>query len=262
MRWNVEITGRWIVGLAITGAAATGCMAPYSGTEPANLGDIGLVTIQTTDGVRFQLPDRQHASAALFVPTSIALARIQHGGGWRSASTPSSIADWRFDPPAPSPGARTIPSDDQLERLDALRAVNDAFTVQPRFVSAGESVLNALRRAATERGAGLLMLYTFETRTNSSQGVPPLDLVTLGTLPDVVAEAETSAHAVLIDTRTGFVYALAHAEAESWQLASQWTKDEAEEDALARAERRAFDRLMDDFETAWVEIVRVHGRTR
>jgi hypothetical protein len=251
-----------VIGCAFAIAIATGCMAPYAGTAPANLGDLGLVTIRTTDGMRFQLPERQSAAPALTVPTSIALARVQHDGSWRRADAEPMIVEWRIDPPAAAPDRTSIPSAEQLERLDALDGVNDALTILPAFRHSSESMLVALRRAAVERGAGLLMLYTFETRTESSGGLPPLDLVTLGTLPDVVSEATTSAHAVLIDARTGFIYALAHAEEETWQLASHWTKDSAEEDVLARAERRAFDRLLDDFATAWPAIVRAFGAVR
>jgi len=238
-------------------AAGSGCLyyGDRPGSTPADFGEVGLLRTDTTRGARFHIPPRQSARPAAALPTSLALARVQGESAYSSLHQ-GSIVRMQFVPADHPTTSSTTPSRSQLERLDALHLIDDAFTVDPMPAHQREDLLTSLRRASLDRGAGLLMLYTFQTWTEASDGVPPVDLATLGVLPDVVTEATTTAHAVLIDAKSGYIYARAEADEETWQLASHWTREQAREHALERAERRAFNRLIDAFDPAWAEILR------
>lgn len=61
--------------------------------------------------------------------------------------------------------------------------------------------------------------------------------------------------ALLVDTRTGYLYA-AH-EVTEWEatLATSWGSQDAADQARQHAERRAFAKLVDDFATSWAKVL-------
>ena len=253
-----------LVLVGLIALATTGCMYPdFDGERPADFADLGMISYPTNEGIRFQLPARQQASPLVRPPTSLALARVQQWGSggvqdYRMGATDSQ-GEWIFYDPQSCGGFEI--DGDLYERLDRLHLLEDAFHIEPLIASkqAGEPLLHSLRRGALNRGAGLLLLYTFDSKAETSDGIVPLDIATLGLLPDVVASAETTCHAVLIDAGSGYIYAHAESGKDAWQLASQWTRDDAREDALQRAERRAFERMMDAFEPMWNSLVATYG---
>lgn len=244
--------------------ATTGCLYPgFDGERPADFAGLGMIAYPTNEGIRFQLPARQKASPQVRPPTSLALARVQQSGGRGVRSYHFGAADsqseWIFYDSSSCGGFEI--DDDLHERLDRLPLLEDAFHVEPVITSRQQSepLMHSLRRGALNRGAGLLLLYTFDSKAETSDGIFPLDIATLGLLPDVVASAETTCHAVLIDAQSGYIYAHAESGKDTWQLASQWTRDEAREDALRRAECRAFERMMDAFEPMWNSLAATYG---
>jgi len=222
----------------------TGCFygGPRVGNEPVDFGELGMIETQTGSGSLFHPPAHQSARPAARPPTSIAMARVQTGSGWPSYTRRT--GDYVEESDAQ-------PTDEQLRMIDDLPLVDDAFIVSPRASYSGEPLTDSLRRAANQAGADLLMIYTFETRTDGSEGLPPFDLLTLGMLPDKVVTAETRCHAVLIDSQSGYIYAHARSDDESWQLANHWTDDDAARSALRRAEQRAFDSMLNEFSAMW-----------
>jgi hypothetical protein len=106
-------------------------------------------------------------------------------------------------------------------------------------------------RAAAGLRADLLLVYTFDTRFEGESFATPLAIVTLGIFPTRVESVKTTASAILIDTRTGFVHATAEGNGDAGQLANLWTSKNAMDDARKRSERRAFEALVTGFEKAW-----------
>jgi hypothetical protein len=77
-----------------------------------------------------------------------------------------------------------------------------------------------------------------------------------------VARVVTTASAVLLDTRNGYVYGVAEATAREDKLANAWTSDDAIDSARRSAETAAFDKLVDDFARAWKQVVEQYATPR
>ena len=84
--------------------------------------------------------------------------------------------------------------------------------------------------------------------------------MTLGFLPNHEARITTTASAVLFDVRTAYVYGLVEATEYEKQIASAWTASKAVEEARKRAERKAFEKLLDEFTLTWKNIVEKYAR--
>jgi len=121
-----------------------------------------------------------------------------------------------------------------------------------------------LRQAAAAVHADLLLLYTFDTRSRiNDHEVGPLGLITLGFLPNQTAEVTTTASAVIMDVRTGFVYGLAEASAERSQLTNYWSSHDAVEDCRVKTESESLEKLVPEVQAVWAGILREHtnGKT-
>ncbi|MGI9014898.1 MAG: hypothetical protein ACR2GY_11715 [Phycisphaerales bacterium] len=226
--------------IALAAASATGCWYGGGAHEtPADFGELGMHSLQAGDGRHFMLPQQQTSRPRAQLPTSLAVARVQYHSAYGVRDETWHLGSLDLDAK-------------QMARLDALVDIADVVEPRPQFTSTRDrNLLNGLRRGALAEGAELLLLYTFEGSATTSGGIVPLDLLSLGTLPTVAAEAHIRAHALLIDAASGYVYAHAESDEESWQLANHWTDSDAARDTINRAQRRAFDRLLVAFEPMW-----------
>ena len=86
---------------------------------------------------------------------------------------------------------------------------------------------NDIPVAAASLRADLLLIYTFDTQFSSDNYGGPLMVVSLGLLPTKVESVKTTASAVLLDTRTGYVHATAEGSGDAGQLANAWTSSDA-----------------------------------
>jgi hypothetical protein len=59
----------------------------------------------------------------------------------------------------------------------------------------------------------------------------------------------------MFDVRTGYVYGLAELTAKESQYANLWTSQSAVDNTRLRAERKAFEQLLDEFEKTWKGVV-------
>ena len=192
--------------------------------------------------------------AAADFPARVAVLRLQEGG-YRSATV------WN----APRYGRYTVMTTRDAESEDDFRRMNQWPQIRavgpmsrllfPQTIESDKD----LREAAARMQADVLLLYTFETTFRvQDHEVGPLNLIALGTLPNQEAKVVATASAVLIDVRTGYLYALAEATAEESQRSSIWSSDSAVDASRLRAEREAFMRLVDELEIAWRGVVREH----
>lgn len=244
--------------LAISGFVG-GCTVydTPSGT-PVNFGELGIgvpeVSRLSSDrddpsGLTSGLPDRPLAD----FPAVLAVARVQ-GQGYISAVGPSyHTAGFSIV------GGREAESDRSIRRLESLPLVLGVAPLNRLVVDANARNEEDLRRAAARVQADLLLLYTFDTRSSVETTIPLLGLATLGLFPTEEARVRTTAAAVLIDTRSGYVFGIAEATHTEKQPANEWTSGDAVSQAWRRAERRAFDDLVDQFEVLWDRVVQGRG---
>ena len=79
----------------------------------------------------------------------------------------------------------------------------------------------------------------------------PISVVTLGLSPTKATNVTTTASAVLMDTRNGFVYGVAEAQRSKSGVASAWTSEDAIDGDRKRTETEAFEKLVGEIETMW-----------
>lgn len=185
------------------------------------------------------------------LPTRLAVAHVQAPG--YSSYSCSSYGDLggRYS----VVGARTVEKDDDFTRLSRLALVDGVAPITPLLLPGRLDSDEAVRGAAARLGADMLLVYTFDTRFSKDDLAPPLGLVTLGLFPTISVTVQSTASAVLVDTRNGFVYAVAEGSSDTGQPANGWTSQAAVDQSRIRAERQALDKLLVDFERAWGQVV-------
>ena len=157
---------------------------------------------------------------------------------------------------------REVETEAALERLLKLPLVQGIAPISRLLVPSGMENEDDLRAVAARVRADILVLYTFDTRFYVKDFARPVSLITLGLSPTKRAKVTTTASAILMDVRSGYIYGGAEATAESAQVANGWTDDDAVEDTRVRTERESFEKLVGELEKVWPEIVKRHATTR
>lgn len=117
-----------------------------------------------------------------------------------------------------------------------------------------------IREAAARMQADLLFLYTFDTAFFDADAAKPLSVITLGLSPTRKITAVTTVSALLMDTRTGYIYSAYEVTERAATLSTSWgTRDTAEE-ARRGNERKAFGKLVDEFAASWPKLVQRHRK--
>jgi len=145
---------------------------------------------------------------------------------------------------------------EHFTRLENLPQVADVARLNRLVIPRHLETVKELRLAAASLKADVLLVYTVDTIFRvDDHDIGPLGLISLGLLPTKEASVTATASAALFDVRTGYVYALAEATAHEAQIANSWTSRDAIDDSRRRAEAKAFDQLISDFESAWSDVV-------
>jgi len=153
---------------------------------------------------------------------------------------------------------RDVESEADLKKLGSLPQVAGLAAVNRLVVPEGIDGERDLRAMGAAVQADMLLLYTFETVFESDTVVPALGTITLGIFPSERARVTSTASAALLDTRTGYVYALAETTVKDGQLANRWNTTDALEQSRRRAEGAAFGKLVEELRQAWTGVVERH----
>jgi hypothetical protein len=117
-----------------------------------------------------------------------------------------------------------------------------------------------LRDAAAKLHANFLLFYTLDTQFETEEHVRPLSVITLGLFPNQKANVVCTASAVLMDVRNGYVYSVVEGTAKNDQLANAWSSEQAMDDARKKAERKAFEGMLKEFQGSWPRVVAMYDR--
>ncbi|MCX5661296.1 MAG: hypothetical protein NTW19_16565 [Planctomycetota bacterium] len=112
-----------------------------------------------------------------------------------------------------------------------------------------------LREAAATLHADIVLIYTVDSVFRSNDALKPLSAVTLGLSPNVGVHVTSTASAVLMDTRNGYVYAVAEATSKKGQLANAWTDEDAVDQSRRAAEAESLQKLVAEIERTWTNVV-------
>ena len=112
-----------------------------------------------------------------------------------------------------------------------------------------------LRQAAAKLQADMLLIYTFDTQFTTEDKAAPLSVISLGLSPNQQIRVTSTASAVLMDTRNGYIYGLAEATDQRDQMTNAWQNQVAIDDTRRATETAAFDKLVGDLENTWKGVV-------
>ena len=226
----------------------TGCAHYATPGAAADMRVFGLGRdMQTDASVANALAKRPLAK----LPTAIAVVRVQ-ASGYQSETAQG----W-------GRGAYSIITQRDIDNMDAkLDELRQKMPMVTGLAPINRLLLSEdlrsdleLRQAAAALHADMLLIYTLDTVFHVQDVAAPVTVITLGLSPNQVAHVSSTASAVIIDTRNGYVYGIAEATETQNQLASGWTSEAAVDQTRRRVESNAFAKLVDNLQLTWTDVV-------
>jgi hypothetical protein len=145
--------------------------------------------------------------------------------------------------------------DADIARLAKLPQVGGLITLSTLLLPNHLDSDRELREAAARLKADMVLLYTFDTSFHNNDSLVPLEVVTLGLSPSRHVFVHVTASALLIDTRTGFIYGALEANEHRQVLSNAWESSESADRARRDAGKAAFRGLVGEFEKSWPRFV-------
>ncbi|MHC4170865.1 MAG: YqkE family protein [Planctomycetota bacterium] len=231
--------------VVVVSGCGTSYVTPGAGAQLSALAETDLS--QVTDADIQEIMDRKPVSP---FPAIMGYIRLQ-SPGYRSYSF-ASYGRGRYSV-VPT---RDIETDEDFKRLADLPMIRDIVPLGRALIPPKLDSHRQLRHSAAQLHADLLLVYTLDTAFRiKDHDIGPLGVITLGFLPNHEARITTTASAVLFDVRTAYVYGLVEATEYEEQMASAWTANKAVEEARKRAERKAFEELLNELSLMWKDVV-------
>lgn len=235
-------------------AGSMGCASYTTPGRGAPLSAFGLSADQReglTDATVVQAMGKQPLAR---FPASVAVARVQASG--YSSRTAQGYGAGAYSVIT----SRDIEKSEQIQRLAALPMVQGIAPLNRLVLPWTLQSDLELRQAAAQLHADLLLIYTIDTQFNVEDKLAPLTVVTLGLSPNQQARIRTTASAMLMDTRNGYIYGVAEASEKDSRLTSGWTSTDAVDESRRIAEGKAFDKLVDEIAVMWTGVVQQYAR--
>ncbi len=156
--------------------------------------------------------------------------------------------------------AKEAGEDLQLERVSKLRQVAGLVTINRMLLPERLEGDKEIRGAASRLQADLVFLYTFDTSFFDTDQAKPLSVITLGLSPTRKISAVTTCSALLMDTRTGYIYSAYEVTERAETFSTSWGSRDTADEARRNNERDAFKKLIDEFATTWPRVLERHGK--
>jgi len=148
----------------------------------------------------------------------------------------------------------------QLERVGKLPQVAGLVSINRMLLPERLESDRELRAAASRLQADLTLLYTFDTAFFDTDMAKPLTVITLGLSPTRKISAATTCSALLIDTRTGYVYSAYEVTERGETLSTSWGSRDSADETRRKNEQEAFRKLIDEFVATWTNILERHRK--
>ncbi len=229
---------------------AAGCQSAYTAPgHPADFKALGMTREQLTDSSINQALSKQPLAQ---FPCGIAAVRIQAPG--YESKTAHAWGEGNYCVVT----TRDIEGN-QLDRLAKLKDVSGIATLNRLVLPSKFTSDRELRQAAAELHADMVLIYTIDTSASLNDEAAALTVLTLGVSPNQVVHMISTASAVLLDTRDGYLYGYAEATERQDQLANGWGADATLDDARRRTESKAFEKLVGQLEKTWPTIDKTYA---
>lgn len=185
------------------------------------------------------------AKPAIKFPANIALVRVQEGG-YRSEST-TSQGQGAYSVVT----SRDIENEADIETLANLPGVDNVVTLNRLLLPKNLSSDLDLREAAAKLQADAILLYTISTDFRDDDLIPPLTVLSLSILSTSKYRIQSTASAILMDTKTGYIYGALEEASDKQGVDFIFNGSDV---ARKKAERTALDKLLASFDPFWRRI--------
>jgi hypothetical protein len=222
----------------------SGCV---SYTTPG--GPVDLTGIQSAD-----IQELMSREAAATFPASVSFARVQSPG--YETLTAETYGNGSYVVVT----NRELMSDARIEEISQWDAVRGVSPLSRLLIPSRLNSIDDLRTASANLKADVLIVFTLDTSFRvDGKSIGPLSVISLGLMRDRETVVNTTASAVFVDVRTGFVYGVAEATASAKQTTNAWNSKNAADQGRLNTEREAFDGLLLELGRTWTNIVAEHG---
>jgi hypothetical protein len=151
--------------------------------------------------------------------------------------------------------AKEAREDSQLERVAKLQQVAGLVSINRMLLPERLEGDKEIRSAASRLQADLVFLYTFDTSFLNTDLSTPLTVITLGLSPTRKISVVTTCSALLMDTRTGYIYSAYEATERKQTLSTSWGSRDAADEVRRDNEQEAFKKLVDGLTASWPKLV-------
>jgi len=145
--------------------------------------------------------------------------------------------------------------DSQLDRVTKLGQVAGLVSINRLLLPERLDSDKEIRGAASRLQADLVFLYTFDTSFLDTDMAKPLSVITLGLSPTRKISAVTTCSALLMDTRTGYIYSAYEATERQQTLSTSWGSRDTADEMRRTLEQNAFKKLVDDLAASWPKLL-------
>lgn len=233
---------------ALALAAVSGCASYIPPGAKADLQAFAPASIQEGFAAKATAP----------FPASIALVRVQAPGytNHQLQQLGGSHGSGRYTVVT----TREIEEEAQVERVAKLPQVAGLTGVNRMLLPQKLEGDREIREAAARLQADLVLIYTFDTSFFETDLAKPLTVITLGLSPTRKVFVTTTVSALLLDTRTGYVYSTHESTKKADTLSTSWGSRDSADAARRGSERAAFAQMIDEFSLTWPKLVERHAR--
>lgn len=151
--------------------------------------------------------------------------------------------------------AREVENEEQLQRVLNLPQVAGVVGLNRILIPDNLHSDREIREAAARLQADLVLIYTFDTVFFDVDRSTTLSTLTLGFSPTRRITVTSTVSALLLDTRTGFIYSAYEATHQETKTATSWGSADAADLARLSAETQAFANLVNEFASSWPQIL-------
>ena len=183
-------------------------------------------------------------------PANVMMVRVQEPG-YKSQTT-SGFGTGKFSVVT----IRDIEEEGDFERLNKLADLAQISPMNRLLLPSYFQTDRELRTAAARLQADMVLIYTVDTTFLNTDTSTPVSVITLGMGPTINARVITTVSALVMDTRTGYIYGTVEETAREQATASVLTSKNACDKLRLKTERKAFEQFLSQFETLWPNIVR------
>jgi hypothetical protein len=212
-------------------------------------GPVDLTGIQSAD-----IQELMSREAAATFPASVSFARVQSPG--YESLTAETYGNGSYVVVT----NRELMSDARVEEISQWGAVRGVSPISRLLIPSRLNSIDDLRTASANLKSDILIVFTLDTSFRvDGKSIGPLSVISLGLMRDRETVVNTTASAVFIDVRTGFVYGVAEATANEKQTTNAWNSVNAADQGRLNTEREAFDGLVRELEKTWTNIIKEHS---